>query len=61
MMQMAIRDKRCPEAHCLKQPTRAVSVLRFSELFCFYSELFCSAPELFPSCFLYVAHPLGCN
>ena len=35
MMQGAIRDKRCPKAHCLKQPTRAVSLLRLSVLFCF--------------------------
>ena len=61
MMLGAIHDKGCPKAHCLKRPTRAVGILRFSELFCFYSELFCSAPELFPSCFSYVAHPLGCN
>ena len=61
MMQGVIRDKGCPKAHCLKQPTRAVSVLRFSELFCFYSELFCFDPELFFPCFPYAAHPLGCN
>ena len=29
-----IRDKGCPKAHCLKQPTDAVSLLNSSELFC---------------------------
>ena len=33
MMQGAIRDKGCPKAHCLKGPTRAVSILYFSEWF----------------------------
>ena len=41
IMQGVIRDKGCPKAHCLKRPTRAVSILCFFELFCFYSELFC--------------------
>ena len=33
MMQVPIRDKGCPKAHCLKGPTRAVSILYFSEWF----------------------------
>jgi len=61
MMQGVTRDKGCSKAHCLKQLTREVSFLRFSELFCIYSELFCTAPELFSLCFPCVAHPLGCN
>ena len=44
MMQGAIRDKGCPKAHCLKRPTRAVSILRLSVLLCFCSELFCFHP-----------------
>ena len=61
MMQGVIRDKGCPKAHCLKRPTRAVSVLCFCKLFCFYSELFSFVPELFLPCFQYAVHPLGCN
>ena len=53
MIQGLIRDKGCPKAHCLKRPTRAVSILCFFELFYF-------APELFLLCFPYVAHLLGC-
>ena len=34
MMQGPIRDRGCPRAHCLKRPTRAVSLLRRSVLFC---------------------------
>ena len=34
MMPGAIRDRGCPKAHCLKRPTRAVSLLRRSVLFC---------------------------
>ena len=61
MMQGVIRDKGCPKAHCLKRPTRAISILRLSMLFFFYSELFCFAPKLFSPCFPYAAHTLDCN
>ena len=47
MMQGVIRDKGCSKIHCLKRPTRVVSILRLSVLFCFYSELFFLASELF--------------
>ena len=35
MMQGAIRDRGCPTAHCLKRPTRAISLLRLFVLFYF--------------------------
>ena len=46
MMQVPIRDKGCPKAHCLKRMTRAVSILRLSVLFCFCSVLFCFCSEV---------------
>ena len=35
MMQGPICDRGCPKAHCSKRPTRAVSLLVSSVLFCF--------------------------
>ena len=35
IMQGPIRDRGCPKAHCLKRPTRAISLLHFSVLFYF--------------------------
>ena len=35
MMQGVIRDRGCPKAHCLKRPTRAISLLRLFVLFYF--------------------------
>ena len=62
MMQGPIRDRRCPKAHCLKQPTRAVSLLCLSMLF-YFSIPSCSvfALESFLLYFPYAVHPLGCN
>ena len=35
MMQGPIHDRGCPKTHCLKRPTRVVSLLVSSMLFCF--------------------------
>ena len=62
MMQGPIRDSGCPKTHCLKLPTRAVSLLFSSVLFCFLFRVVLFLPW---SCFYpdssYAWHPLGCN
>ena len=62
MMQGPIRDSGCPKTHCLKRPTRAVSLLVSFVLFCFLFRVVLFLPW---SCFYpassYAWHPLGCN
>ena len=62
MMQGPIRNRGCPETHYLKQPTRAVSLLVSSVLFCFLFRvvLFLPRSHFYPAS-SYAGHPLGCN
>ena len=62
IMQGMIRDRGCSKMHCLKRPTRAVSLLVSSVLFCFLFRVVLFLPW---SCFYpassYAGHLLGCN
>ena len=62
MMQGPIHDRGCPKAYCLKRPTRAVSLLVSSVLFCFLLRvvLFWPWSHFYPAS-LHAGHPLGCN
>jgi len=62
MMQGPIHDRGCAKMHCLKRPTRAVSLLISSVLFCFLSRvvLFLPWSRFYPAS-SYAGHPLGCN